>query len=436
MPYAGKTAHSFAGFVPRMRTLCFLSSPGGLRTFLLCCAWVALALTAARAQQPLTLAEAVRTGLSQSPAAHASADQMLVADAAVRSARLRPNPRLYLQSEDLQPWNSNSSFADNTEDYGYVSQSFELDGKRGKRIAYAERGVERGQSEHTLTLERLAGEIAMAYWAAEAAETSAAAWAEQLDAFNRLTEYQGARQQAGALAGVDLLRTQIERDRVALTASQAARDAENSRIELGRAMGLSAPEKAPLAERLEAERPMALLPPQTALAARPDVIAAHQSVAEAEANARLQHAYGVPDLDLLAGYKRDVGVDTAYGGLQIDLPFFNRNQGEIARTAAAERLAEDELAMTETTASAEIATAQNSYRREQGLVHTLVPGMQERSERDVAILADAYRSGGADLLRLLDAEGARISTRLLAIQTWLAFQQSIVTLEMAYGEQP
>ena len=85
------------------------------------------------------------------------------------------------------------------------------------------------------------------------------------------------------------------------------------------------------------------------------------------ADLRLQHSSAVPNLDLLGGYKRDVGENTIYGGLQIDLPIFNRNQGGIAAASASRQLAEDELAYMRLTARAEIETAQSAYECEQSL---------------------------------------------------------------------
>ena len=65
-----------------------------------------------------------------------------------------------------------------------------------------------------------------------------------------------------------------------------------------------------------------------------------------------------------------------------------------------------------------------------------LPGMGDRAVRNAAIIDDAYRSGGTDLLRFLDAERLLIETRLLSIQTWAEYQRSVVSLRLAYGEQP
>lgn len=384
----------------------------------------------------LSLAQALHAGLDQAPEARESADRVEFARARVTGARVHPNPRLYLQSEDLRPWASDFSFENDTEDYGYLDQTFELDGKRGKRIRYAEGGLRRTEAEHRYQLLQLAGSIAGAYWTASATRAMADEWQAQLSDMDRLVHYQSDRVDAGAAAGVDLIRTQLERDRIALSLAQAQRDAEAAAIELARRTALPAARTATLTEPLERERPIVPRPAADAVEARPDVLAAREAVGEAEADLRLQHADALPNLDLIGGYKRNSGFNTVYGALQYDLPFFNRNQGGIATASAGRQLAEDQLAYTRLAAGSELASTLASYRREQALVTGTLPGMRERAAQNAAILSDAYRSGGADLLRFLDAERVLLDTRLLAIQTWAEYQRSVVALHLAYGDQP
>jgi cobalt-zinc-cadmium efflux system outer membrane protein len=388
------------------------------------------------AQQSLSLHDAIRIGLAQAPEARTSSDRVDLQRAQIAGAKLRPNPRLYLQSEDLRPWDDNFTFADNTEDYGYLSQTFELDGKRGKRIAYAEGGLRRTEAEHRFQLGIITAGIADAYWAAEATRAAVTEWQGQLAGFDRIVQYQSDRVQSGATAGVDLLRTEIERDRIALSYAQAQRMAEAADIELARRTASLSARTATLTEPLASERTVPEVPLTTAVDQRADVVAAREALNEAHAEIRLQHAYAVPDVDFFGGYKRNSGFNTAYGALQYDLPFFNRNQGGIATAHASEQLAEDQLAYTRLTASSEIETALSDYRREQALVRATLPGMGDRATQNSAIISDAYRSGGTDLLRYLDAQRILIDTHLLAIQTWTEYQRAVVALQLAYGEQP
>ncbi len=156
----------------------------------------------------------------------------------------------------------------------------------------------------------------------------------------------------------------------------------------------------------------------------------------AEADVRLQRAVGVPDLDLLGGYKRNSGYNTAYTSLQIPLPFRNRNQGDVARAEAAVKLAKDRLQQLELSVGADVEAAQEAYTHQQAVVHDILPDMRARAKQNLAIMDDAYRSGGVDLLRYLDAERTAVDVEVTALRTLADFQQAGLRLQLAYGVQP
>jgi cobalt-zinc-cadmium efflux system outer membrane protein len=389
----------------------------------------------AAAQQNLTLHQAVQQALAASPAAHASADLVDAQRGVVRQAGLMPNPRLFLQSEDIRPWASNYSFTANSEDYGYLSQTIEVDGKRGKRVAYAKAGLARAEAENSMRLRQISYRVASAYWSAAAASRAAALWKAQVDDFDTILRYHRERVSAGAMAGVDLLRMQVEHDRVMLEYQNALRMAEQAGIALGREMGAPLAPETTLSDEIDVKRDIAPLPIDSVLEQRPDVMAARDAVDEAQANERVQRAIAVPDPDLLGGYKRNLSDNTIFAGLQIPLPFFNRNQGEVARAQSQVRYAQDTLAQVRLVARAEVETAQAAYQREQQTVATTLPEMREHARQNAAIISDAYASGGTDLLRYLDAKRTSIDTQLLALQTMAAYQQAAVQLELLYGAQ-
>ena len=388
------------------------------------------------AQQSLSLRDAIRFGLAQNPAERSSSDRVELQRAASTQARLRPNPRLYLQSEDLRPWDSNFSFVDDTEDYGYIQQSFETFAKRRKRVDFAQVGLQRSEAIHAQEQRQIAGAIAGAYWRLAAARAESAEWQRQVANLDRMVQYQSDQLQAGAAAGVDLLRTRMERDRVALSAAQVDRTSENAAIDFARETGSLNARTARLTDPLEQEHPVEELPVAAAMESRPDLQASHVALNQAESDLRLQHANALPNLDLLAGYKRNSGADTLYAAMQFDLPIFNRNQGGIASARANLQLAQDDLSSIRLVAASEIETALSDYKRDQNLVHSTVPGMEDRADQNEKIIAEAYRSGGEDLLRYLDAERALLETRVLAIQTWEDYQHAVIALKLAYGEEP
>ena len=172
------------------------------------------------------------------------------------------------------------------------------------------------------------------------------------------------------------------------------------------------------------------------LAQRPDVAAAQDAVAAAEADLKLQKSLGVPDLDLLGGYKRNSGVNTLYTALQIPLPVRNRNQGEVQRAQANIQIAQAQLEQVKLTVQADISAATEAYTREQEIVQKTLPDMQSHAKENLAIMSDAYKTGGIDLLRYIDAERIEIDVEVNALRMLSEFHQAAVRLQLAYGEQP
>ena len=130
---------------------------------------------------------------------------------------------------------------------------------------------------------------------------------------------------------------------------------------------------------------------------------------------------------MFAGYKRDVGVNTAYAALQIPLPLRNRNEGEIARAEAQVRIARASLEETQLAVRADIEAAEESYRREVEIVRDTLPGMRADAKQNLQIESAAYRLGGVDLLRYLDAERTEIDVEVMAIRTLGEFHQAAVS---------
>ncbi len=236
------------------------------------------------------------------------------------------------------------------------------------------------------------------------------------------------------MRGVDLLRMQIERDRIAMSLDLAERDLELSRVDLFRQIGRKPDPTLVLSESLSAPLPPPPADIEAAVRSRADIVAAREAVAAATANLRLQHAIAVPDPDVLGGYKRNSGDDTLFASVQIPLPFRNRNQGEIARAEANLRIARARLEQAELGARADIAAAQTVYDHQRHIAEGTLPDMRSRAKKNLEILDDAYRTGGVDLLRYIDAQRTAIDVEINALRTLADLRQSAVRLQLAFGE--
>ena len=403
--------------------------------------WVGLALLllsvpvhSIYAQRGLSLHDAIdqaKTG----PLTREAQDQVDAARGTARQAGLGPNPRLFLQSEDNRPWASDFDIAKATE-YAYLGQTFELYGKRAKRREVAEANVRRSEAERTLLEQQIAGRVAGSYWSAVVSLRVEQLLTEDMTAVDEMVRYHKERVDAGAMRGVDLLRMQMERDRLLIALEGAHRDAALARIDLARQIGRPLGTSEQLTDPLDGPAPIQTQALSAILAARADVEVARQAVAAAEADVRLQRAIAVPDLDLFAGYKRNIGTNTLYGGLQIPLPLRNRNQGEIERAKANVRLAEDQLHQLEFVVKVEVDAAQEAYTRQRIIINEVLPDMRARAKKNLAIMSDAYRTGGVDLLRYIDAERTAIDVEVSALRSLAEFQQTGLRLQMAYGVHP
>ncbi len=383
----------------------------------------------------LTLHEAiVRAELS--PAAHVAEEQVNVVRGQVRQAGLGPNPRIYLSTEDVRPWADQFSFANNTEDYGYLAQTVEVDRKRAKRVEVARANLRRSEAEQTFQLQVIAGRVAGSYWAAAASLRVADLLQQDLAAVDDMVRYHKERVDAGAMRGVDLLRIEIERDRVFVALEVAHRDVALTRLDLFRQIGIPPSPSIVLTDQIDASDPLPPVALEIALTQRQDILAARAAVAAADADVTLQHALAFPDPDLLGGYKRNSGADTLFASIQLPLSFRNRNQGEIERARAQARIARAQLEQAQLLARSDIEAASQTYDTQRRIVHDLLPDMRGRAKRNLDIMNDAYRTGGLDLLRYIDAERTEIEVELSAVRTLSDYHQSVLRLQLAYGVQP
>ena len=388
-------------------------------------------------QTPLTLQDAVSLALASHPALDAATARQNVAAGLRKQAGLSPNPRLIVQLENTRFWGTPPfSYPQDTQTYAYVAQTVETAGKRGRRVDLASENVRSSELGVELQRRQIASRVASAYWIAAGSARVRDLLREEVTSFERLVEFNRNRVREGATPEVDLLRTEVERDRLTGLAGVAAQDAERTRIALLREMGKT---EFPAVEFTDSlERPDAVEPAQVSqvLDRRIDMMLAREGVEQARANLRLQQANARTDPDLQLGYERIGGFDTIYAAAQIPLPIRNRNQGQIEAATADIRVAESSLALTEAAIRSELENARVEYAARQKLLNDTLRPMRERADEVYRITDAAYRETGSDILRLLDAERVRIETQTAYTRALAELQQSAVALKTAQGDLP
>ncbi len=397
-----------------------------------------LCVLSAGAEETLTLESAVRSALESHPLLAEGRQRVESARGQVRQAPLTYNPKLILQAENYRGWGTRPiQTSRETDDFAYLQQTFETAGKRGKRAELATRGLRAAELELEVLRRNVARDVSLAYWAALGAEKMRELLLESVRNFQKIVEYHEIRVREGAMAENDLLRVRLELGRIELAANNAALDAAKARIELFRAMGRTDFPQVRFADPLQPPADEAAgWSEEQALERRPEARLARERVEQARANLVLQRANARPNFDALFGYKRSMGENTLIAGLQWDLPVLNRNQGNIQSAAAGIKAAEANLAATEAIIRAEVQAAAAEYQTRRRQLRELVGRLVEGAGETAKVAQAAYRLGGADLLRLLDAERLRIEIELVNYRAWMEYRQSQEVLAYALGVKP
>ena len=412
----------------------------GLRTSTrtMCGALVILGISAGNgyAQQALSLRDAVDRALTSRASLKAEAERVGVAEGMRQQAAALPNPEFQFQNENLRP---GQTYSRDVDTLAYVVQPLDVLGKRGRRVDAAEQTVARTEAEYELAKLRTVRDVKLAYWRARGAQQSRDLLRSTVTNFQQIVDYNTARLRVGTIAEQDVLRVQLEGERLAITANLASLRASRAEADLLKEIGDSSVTAAALSEALDATGEIAPASVDEVLAQRPEMKIARASVDEARARARLQDALARPDLTLTYGYKRTqlpdtaAAANTAIAAFAVKVPLFDRNAGNRAAAAAETRRQEALLDAARLDVLADFrAAAQDYAQRRADVVATLQP-MREHAANIASIAQAVYVQTGGDLLRLLDAQRSRLDAELAWVEGMVDYQQSAVYLEAAEG---
>lgn len=389
------------------------------------------------AQTALSPEDAVRLSLQHNAYLTAAASRIRAADGMRMQAGLKPNARLFLQSENARiPDSTPFRYAQDTDNFAYLARVFEVGGKRDRRIELASENVAAAGISADMQRAQIAARVLLAYWDVVSAQRLASVLADSLRILEQTVDFQAKRVREGALPEADLLRVQIERQQLAIHHKSAEQGVRRLLQFLYREIGTQPESQVALTGDLAAGEPVVVEDLGEAVERRKDIQLAVQAVIQARAALHLQKANGIPDPELLFGYKRTAGLNTVIAGLQINLPFQNRNQGAIAAAEAEEAASVASLRAGRIAARTEIGAIVEEYRQKREVLEQMLPNLRGQAEETRRIATEVYREGASDLLRLLDAERLRIDAETLYVRSALEYRQAEVQLRAALGQLP
>jgi len=388
----------------------------------------------------VTLDQAIDLALQHNHSLQAARTTILQNQAQEITANLRPNP-VALVDEQYMPFFSphafTSDYIDQTAVYDLgLSYLFERGKKRQHRLGAAKdqtavTSAQVSDNERTLTFN-----VASQFISALLAQADLDLAEKDLASFQQTVDISQASFQAGAMSGGDLLKIKLQLLQFQMDVSAARLARVQALASLRQLLGYeSVPESYEVAGDLE-YKPVKLGEDDLkamALRQRPDVRAAQLGVTAAQSQFTLAKANGKKDLGVTFTYNHLGGVNTGSLFFNIQMPIFDRNQGEIARTQYAITQSQELSSEQASIALTDVTNSYEALRTDDQVVQLYQSGYLKQAEDSRDISQYAYQHGSASLLDYLDAERSYRTTELAYRQALASYMTSLEQLRQAVG---
>ena len=388
----------------------------------------------------ISLDQAIELALAHNHALRATRTLIFQNQAQETTANLRPNPVLGGDAQFI-PIFSPSDFSKDDLDLAQqfdlgLSYLFERGHKRQTRLQAArdQTAVTRAQvtdAERTLTFN-----VGQQFVSVLLAESTLQFALEDLKSFQTTVDISESQFKAGAISEGDYLKIRLQFLQFQTDVSSARLAKAQALIGLREMLGYNAvpvdydvigdlayqPLKASL-EDLQAK----------ALKQRPDFQAAVLGVTAAQSQIRLAKANGKVDVNGTFDYTHTSGQNTASIFASFELPIFNRNQGEIARTGYALTQAQESQLSASDTVLSDVGNAYEGIRSNDEIVQLYTSGYLKQAQESRDISEYAYKRGAASLLDFLDAERTYRASQLAYRQALASYMTALEQLREAVG---
>jgi cobalt-zinc-cadmium efflux system outer membrane protein len=388
----------------------------------------------------ITLDDAIQLALQHNHTLLAERTTIQQNQAQEITANLRPNPVLLGDAQFIpifQPNDFNSTYVDNVAQFDLgLSYLFERGQKRQHRLQAAKDQTAVTQStvadnERTLTFQ-----VATLFTNAQLAESTLELAQDDLKSFQNTVDISKERYRAGDISDDDYLKIKLQLLQFQTDVSQAKLARVQALSDLRQLLGYESVSRdydvagtfdyVPLNAQLEDLQ-------MKALASRPDLRAAQQGVTAANSQYALAKANGKRDVTAQANYTHVSAANSVSLFGQIQIPIFDRNQGEIARTQYAISQADEQAKAANGQVLTDVEDAYSGLQTNNEVIQLYRSGYLDDAQMDRDISEYAYKRGAASLLDFLDAERSYRATELAYRQALAAYLLSLEQLREAVG---
>jgi len=396
----------------------------------------------ASAQGPvrITLDDAIQMALAHNHNLKAARTTIQQNEALEITANLRPNPVLTADAQFLpifQPNKFSEDYINTTAQFDLgLSYLFERGRKRQHRLQAARDFTAETRSIVADNQRTLVFQVAFQFFNVQLAESTLDIAEQDLKSFQNTVDISDSRYKAGDISQGDFLKIHLQLLQFQQDVSQARLARVQALVGLRQLLGYeSVPgdfdvsgafEYQPVKLKLEDLQ-------AKAIAERPDLRAARQGVTAASSLYQLARANGKVDVTGTFNYDHVSATNTGsfFGSFQI--PIFNRNQGEIARTRYAITQAEELQLAASDQVMTDVSDAYEGVRDNDLIVSLYLSGYLNEARLSRDISEYAYKRGAASLLDFLDAERSYRAIQLAYRQSLASYLLAVEQLREAVG---
>jgi cobalt-zinc-cadmium efflux system outer membrane protein len=388
----------------------------------------------------IDLEQAIQIAIDHNHALKAARTLIQQSQAQEITAAIRPNP--VFTYDDLyvplfSPGQLNSTTLNNVTEFDLgMTYTFERGGKRQARIRAARDQTAVTRSTVNDNVRTLAFNVGQQFVAVLQAESTLQFAKQDLESFQQTVNISEEQLKAGAASQADYLKIKLQLLQFQTDVSSAQVALVQALARLRALLGYDAvPPDYDLAGQLS-YTPLRVNKDDLlamALGLRPDLLAAKQGITAAGSQYDLAKANAKRPLSTTFDYTHVSALSNLGFTASIEIPIFDRNQGEIARTHYAITQAQENKTVAEETVMTDVTNAYEAIRTADQVVRVYESGYLKNAEDSRDISEFAYRHGAASLLDFLDAERSYRATQLAYRQALAAYMLSVEQLQETVG---
>jgi outer membrane protein, heavy metal efflux system len=395
------------------------------------CVWPAVwAQTPSSANVPslISMEDAVRIAFHYNQTLRAQRFNVDQSKAGEVTAGLKPNP-VFGSLVDTIPIFSPQTIRLSTQIYSEsLSYTVERGGKREKRVVVAKDNTDVAAKTVTDNERQLRFQVEQAFINVLLAKSVLQLAQDDLSNFAQELDLNKARVTAGDLAEGDYLKLSLQKLTFEQDVSGARLALIQAKAGLRQQLGYeSVTDNFDVSGMLEHQKRTVQLDEleRQALANRPDLQAAHSGVTVANDTVSLAFGNKVRDWTWATDYtNQNFGINGVGVSLSFELPFHDRNQGEIARSQAAVKQAVETEDSARVGVLTDVINAYHGLQTGEEVVALFEGGYLDQATQSRDISTYAFQRGAATILDVLDAERSYRATQL-------AYRQALATQMIA-----